>query len=126
MPLPVLQALLREMATARQEKGVSYDRMKKEFGADPRKLTGLENVRRLPESSKTDPGGGLAQVVDTYSAATGRDPLDLWSAAIERAKRERTAYEEWLKAGCEGPHPMRPTGDRSSKALGELHPPPEP
>ena len=126
MPLPVLQALLREMAEAREEEGVSQDRMKREFGADPRKLTGLENIRRLPESSKTDPGGGLAQVVDTYAAATGRDPLDLWAAALERAQRERARYEAWLKSGCEGPHPMRPTGEKSSKALGELRPRQEP
>lgn len=126
MALPVLQALLRELAAAREAADVSQEKMEKEMGADVRKLTAYENVRRLPETTKLDPGGGLAQVVDLYSEATGKDPFELWSAALRRAEKERAAYEEWLKGGCKGEHPMRPTGERSSKVLDELHPPPEP
>lgn len=130
MPLPVLPALFRELATQRESKKISQREFGERAGFSEEQINRWERLRNLPlkpnkpneptyEGDPGDPGGDLARVVDAYAKEVDKDPFELWTAALKRAQRERANYEDWLNGGKKGRHPMVPNGpsDQTTQAV---------
>lgn len=99
MPLPVIPSLFKVMADERRKRKVPRSAVATKCGVTEQTVERWEKLTHLPlRAGEADPGGDLARAVDGYSAVTDLSPFDLWTAALERAKRERKAYEASLKA----------------------------
>jgi len=106
MPLPVIPALFKEMADVRRKTGKPRSAVAENCGVGEQTVERWERLKHLPlRAGEQDPGGDLARAVDGYAKVTGREPFELWTAAIDRAKRERKTYEKTLKAS-RGPSPQ--------------------
>ncbi len=104
MPLPVIPALFKEMADARRKEGGTRAAVAEKCGVTETTVERWENLKHLPlRTGEQDPGGDLARAVDGYAKVTGRQPFDLWTAALNRAKKEKRAYEASLNGSPAGP-----------------------
>jgi hypothetical protein len=117
MPLPVIPALFKEMAEQRRKKKVPRSAVAERCRVTEQTVERWESLTHLPLRAKeADPGGDLARAVDGYSEVTDKSPFDLWTAAINRATRERKRYEATLKT--QGP--SRTPSPRTKQAVGAL------
>jgi hypothetical protein len=98
MPLPVIPALFKEMAHQRKTKNKTLGEVATAVKRSKRTIERWEKTRSLPlKQNDEDPGGDVARAVDGYSKVLeDTTPFDLWSAALERAKKERRNYERSL------------------------------